>query len=147
MTIKKTLICLTLSAAFLNACSPDIYTHGHQLNQDKLNQIVVGTTSKAEVQQLLGSPSTIAPLEGKTWYYITKITTDDRFITPTTIDQRGIAIHFDAQDRVAAIESKDKKDQKAVQMVTRTTPTAGQDMSILEQFAGNIGRFNKGKKE
>ena len=36
-----------------------------------------------------------------------------------------------------------KDDLREVGMVDRTTPTAGKDLSVLDQLIGNLGRFGR----
>jgi outer membrane protein assembly factor BamE (lipoprotein component of BamABCDE complex) len=52
-----------------------------------------------------------------------------------------IYIAFDAADRVESIGTLDLDDGKKIVFVDRTTPTAGQRITILQQLIGNLGRF------
>ena len=40
------------------------------------------------------------------------------------------------------MKNYDLTDGKDVDMVTRITPTAGKELTVLEQIMGNVGRFS-----
>jgi len=37
-----------------------------------------------------------------------------------------------------------ENDKKEVELVSRVTPTAGNELSIIQQLFGNVGRFSSG---
>ena len=49
---------------------------------------------------------------------------------------------FDERDVVSDVVSYTEADGKPVEIVSRVTPTAGQELNILQQLFGNLGRFN-----
>ena len=53
-----------------------------------------------------------------------------------------MAIEFDEQGTVSRIDRHDLNGAREIDLVDRETPTSGNEMSVLEQFLGNIGRFN-----
>jgi outer membrane protein assembly factor BamE (lipoprotein component of BamABCDE complex) len=50
-----------------------------------------------------------------------------------------VAIEFDEQGVVTGIGQFGLEDGQIVDLVTRTTPTYGSQLTILEQLFGNIG--------
>ena len=52
------------------------------------------------------------------------------------------AATFDDQGVIQSIDRQSLEDAKEVALVDRETPTSGSELGILEQFIGNIGRFN-----
>ncbi|MDC0430846.1 outer membrane protein assembly factor BamE, partial [Candidatus Thioglobus sp.] len=96
---KLTLVLLSLSLPFLSACTPSMPTlpdmpnllpdmslptlykddvqQGSVLTRFKINQLRVGM-SKAQVQDLIGSPSIIDPFHSNQWDYINHTTRHER---------------------------------------------------------------------
>jgi len=52
-------------------------------------------------------------------------------------------VRFDDKGVVSSIEALGLEDGRNVELVERATPTAGNEMTILEQVLGNMGKFNK----
>jgi outer membrane protein assembly factor BamE (lipoprotein component of BamABCDE complex) len=131
-----------LTALGLAACTSSMSTHGHRLDAAALAQIEPGQSSQGDVVQLLGSPSSLATFDDRTWYYVSQRTERHSFYHSTVVAQDVVAIMFDGQGTVSRIDRHDLNGARDVDLVDRETPTAGNEMSVLEQFLGNIGRFN-----
>jgi outer membrane protein assembly factor BamE (lipoprotein component of BamABCDE complex) len=126
----------------LAGCSTFIDQRGNLPEEDRLAQIQPGLTTREQVQQLLGTPSSTSTFDDSTWYYISKKTEQWAFLAPDTIDQRVIAIDFDSSGIVRDMRKRGLDDAKEVAMVERATPTPGKTLGFLEQLFGNLGRFN-----
>lgn len=126
------------------ACAPRQDFRGIAIEEEKVALIKVGQSSEAQVNALLGSPSTIStfPDWGTTYYYISSQTDTVAFLAPELIDQQVLAISFDKDNRVKELKRYGMKDGKQVAFVERETPTRGKEMTVLEQVFGNLGRFN-----
>ena len=55
-----------------------------------------------------------------------------------------MVVKFDEAGTVADVRELDQNAGKEVELVERTTPTAGRDMNFIEQMLGNVGRFSGG---
>jgi outer membrane protein assembly factor BamE (lipoprotein component of BamABCDE complex) len=126
----------------LVACSPTVRTHGHVLDEAALARIEPGRTSRDQVAQLLGSPSSRGTFDGEAWYYVSQRTERHSFYQETVVEQNVVAIIFDEQGVVRDVERRDLDDARNIELVERETPTVGSELTIVEQFIGNIGRFN-----
>lgn len=135
-------LCLALAS-----CSPVVDTRGHTLEDADLSQIIEGQSGPEDVRALLGSPSTISTFGDTTWYYIMERKETLGFRAAKVADQKVLAIHFDRDQKVSAIDDFTKKDGKPVQFVTKETPTEGREMGVFEQMLGNFGRFNAPGRE
>jgi outer membrane protein assembly factor BamE (lipoprotein component of BamABCDE complex) len=125
----------------LVACAPRIDTRGNLPNADMLANIEVGQVNKREVVELIGSPSTIEPFKGESWYYISEQVETKAFFEPKIINRKVIIIRFNNKGVVKEIKTIGLKEAQNIKMVDRVTPTAGREMTILRQLFGNIGRF------
>lgn len=129
-------------AAGLAACEPRISTHGYVPNEQILSRIEPGLHNRLEVAQFLGTPSTTALFGAETWLYITERREEYAFFHPEIIDQSVIAIAFDERGVVQEIAGYTLEDGIIVDPISRTTPTYGKQLGLLEQLVGNVGRFN-----
>jgi outer membrane protein assembly factor BamE (lipoprotein component of BamABCDE complex) len=135
-------LALGLAALALLACSPTIATHGHRLDEQALAGIEPGHSSRQEVAQLLGSPSARSTFGDSPWYYVSQRTEQLSFYQADVTDQDVVVISFDEQGVVSSIERHDLDEAREIELVSRETPTSGNELNDLEQFVGNIGRFN-----
>jgi outer membrane protein assembly factor BamE (lipoprotein component of BamABCDE complex) len=126
----------------LPACAPTITTHGHRFDAAALAQVEPGRSSQRDVTQLLGSPSSLATFDDRTWYYISQRIERHSFYYSTVVSQDVVAIVFDDQGTVSQIDRHGLDSARDIDLVARETPTAGNELSVIEQFLGNIGRFN-----
>ncbi|HLB79461.1 MAG TPA: outer membrane protein assembly factor BamE [Dongiaceae bacterium] len=133
-----------LAAAFaLAACQPRIDARGNLPDPDTVAQIQPGVQSRAEVADLLGSPSVEGTFDDKTWYYISGRTETYAFFAPKVVDQQVLVVEFDDAGLVSGVERYGVEDGRAIDPVGRETPTSGQELTFLQQLFGNLGRFNK----
>ncbi len=123
------------------ACSPQISVHGNTPEPARLAEIVPGTHTRQDVELILGSPSTVSLFGEETWHYIGDQQTTLAFLKPEVIDRSVVSVRFDPTGTVESVDVFGKERGREVQVVERETPTRGNEMTIIEQFIGNIGRF------
>lgn len=127
----------------LIGCTPRSDIHGDPLVIQRVDSVVKGVHSREDVYALLGSPSTSSAFGDETWYYISGQTEEIAFLPREEVDRQVVAIHFDGRGIVQSVEHYGKERGQDVDLVARETPTFGTDVSLVQQFLGNIGRFNK----
>ncbi|CCG42144.1 outer membrane protein assembly factor BamE [Magnetospirillum molischianum] len=134
----------TLAVALAaGACTPIVELRGNLPPPEQLAEVVVGKSSRDDVQSLLGTPSNVSPFDDDAWYYVSTVTERVSFFEPDVKERKVIAVLFDRSGTVRAIDTKGLADGHDVIPVGRETPTAGQEMTILKQLLGNMGRFSK----
>src|SRR5436190_21990806 len=136
---------LLASVAALAACAPRIDQRGNLLDPDAVLAVQPGVQTKEQVAQLLGTPSTVATFNDKTWYYVSKRTSTTAFVQPDITDQQVVVVKFDDSNVVEKVQLLGMDDAYEIEPVARTTPTYGQKLTFLQQLFGNIGRFTKGE--
>ena len=139
-------ICLLASIFVAAACSPVVETRGHVRDDEAVANVKPGM-GREEVLQLLGSPSSVASFGTETWYYMYARKEHIGFMKPKIVEQQVTQIEFDSGGTVTAVKGYDEKAGRKIAMNSRTTPTEGHSMGVLEQVLGNVGRFNKPKEE
>jgi outer membrane protein assembly factor BamE (lipoprotein component of BamABCDE complex) len=132
-------VAAVLAISFLAAgCFASTYQRGYVFDQASLDQVPVGA-SQEQVLLVLGTPSTIATVSGEAFYYISQRTEQKAaFLNPQVVDQRVLAVYFDKDRRVARIANYGVQDGKIFDFVSRTTPTGGEELSLLRQIFGNL---------
>ncbi|QFR32299.1 outer membrane protein assembly factor BamE [Ancylobacter sp. TS-1] len=107
---------------------------GYVVAEGALEQIPVGS-SQEQVLLVLGTPSTVATVDGEVFYYISQKAKKVMFLRPEIIDQRVVAVYFDPKDkRVTRVADYGLKDGKVFDFISRSTPTGGQEVSLLGQI-------------
>jgi outer membrane protein assembly factor BamE (lipoprotein component of BamABCDE complex) len=139
--VARAVLATLAVAAALGACTPRVTTHGYVPDPEALSRIQPGVHNQLEVAQFLGTPSTTASFGQPTWLYITERTEAYAFLAPEVVDQRVVAIAFNDDGVVTDVDEYVLQDGYLVDPVTRTTPTYGKQLGLLEQLLGNIGRF------
>jgi len=120
------LLCLTLAG-----CFSEQFQKGYILPENALGQIPIGA-SQDQVLLVLGTPSTVATVNGEVFYYISQRTERPvAFMHQNTTDQRVIAVYFDKNRNVQRLANYGIQDGKVFDFVTRTTASGGQDLSYL----------------
>lgn len=127
----------------LSACTGRVNVRGNKPDPDILSEIIEEKYSRAEVEQLIGTPSSVAVFSNETWLYISKTTETWAFLEPEVLEQTVVVIQFDDNDQVASVDTLGIEDGRIVSLNENATPTLGNDLSAIEQLLNNMGRFNK----
>ena len=140
MTLRMLLI-LGASACLVSACTPQVDSRGNLPDPDSVLQVQPGVDDRTQVQRLLGSPSTVATFNDKTWYYISKKTSRVAFWSPDILDQEVLMIKFDDSGVVSDMKVYGLENGHDITPDPNITPTYGRELTILQQLLGNLGRF------
>lgn len=112
-----------------------------------MSQLVTGESRQADVEALLGSPSSKSTYGKETWYYISAKKETRGLFAPEITDQKVTAISFNEDGTISRIDIIGKDQARQVEIVEKTTPTEGRTLSVMEQMMGNFGRFNAPGRE
>jgi outer membrane protein assembly factor BamE (lipoprotein component of BamABCDE complex) len=145
LAVRRSLCCLA-GALILAGCN--VFTspptlRGAQVDPDELKQLVPGTSTRKDVQALIGSPTTKGTFDDH-WVYISQTTHSRIAMLPGVDKQAVVVLSFDQNGVLRTIDQRGMKDGKSIAMVDRTTPSPGSEASFMQQLLGNIGRFNPG---
>jgi outer membrane protein assembly factor BamE (lipoprotein component of BamABCDE complex) len=126
-----TAVAIALGCAALAGCTGEQFQKGYILPPGALEQIPIGA-SQDQVLIVMGTPSTVATLNGEVFYYISqRAERKVAFMNQQITDQRVIAIYFDKNRQVQRLANYGLQDGKIFDFVSRTTPTSGQELSYL----------------
>jgi outer membrane protein assembly factor BamE (lipoprotein component of BamABCDE complex) len=132
-------------ALLLAGCSwlaPPPVLRGNKVAADQLKELVPGTSTRADVTALIGSPTAHATFDDNTWLYISELTQIRIGRTLGELDQHVVVVTFNDQGVLQDIQNLTKADELPVTMEARTTPSPGTEANFLQQLLGNIGKFN-----
>src|SRR5580698_9840772 len=127
----RTAAAVMLVCAVLGGCGEQ-FQKGYILPPGALEQIPIGA-SQDQVLIVMGTPSTVATLNGEVFYYISQ--RSERpvlFMNQRVVDQRVIVIYFDKNRQVIRLANYGLQDGKIFDFISRTTATSGQEMSYLQ---------------
>jgi outer membrane protein assembly factor BamE (lipoprotein component of BamABCDE complex) len=132
---------VALVCAALGGCGEQ-FQRGYVLPAGALEQIPIGA-SQDQVLIVMGTPSTVATLNGEVFYYISqRAERPIAFMNDKIIDQRVIAVYFDKNRQVRRLANYGLKDGRIFDFISRTTPTSGQEINYVAPLfkALNVGQ-------
>ena len=132
-------LCLSMTA-----CSwilPPPQTRGNKVDPDQLKELVPGTSTKADVTSLIGSPTQKATFDENSWLYITETTRPRVGRTLGVLDQGVVVLTFDDRGVLTGVKKYTQDDAIPVAVASRITPSPGTEASFMQQLVGNIGRL------
>ena len=127
----------------LGACGVRVESRGNLLDPELVANIADGGISKAEISEILGSPSSVNTFGKETWYYIGERTETFAFFAPEVKERQVLIIKFDDKGAMQSLRHKDLTDGRQLAHVERLTPTFGQELTVIGQIIGNFQRFKK----
>ena len=127
----------------LAGCQPVVDYRGFVPQETAIEQVRIGS-SKAQVEELLGSPSAQSTIGGGSYYYISSVFETTAFYEPEEVDRKVYAVEFDETDTVQRVAYYGLKDGRVFDFISRKTPTRGKELSVVQELFGNLGRFNDG---
>ena len=148
MIIKKSLAAALLATTIISisACTPTVNTRGNLVDSQRLATITPGVSRKADVEAVLGTPTTKDPFDNNIWYYMGEKTSNTAFFEHEVTQRRVLSVTFDENETVKDIQDIDKSASKDIKVVDATTATAGKKMNMLQQFFSNLGKFNTNRE-
>ncbi len=140
---RKNIFLALLAGMALSACTPVMATRGNFLEDDQLRGVQIGVSTKDEIQQKLGTPTTTDPFNKNKWFYIGEKTSTKAFFDPKIQARRVIVMQFDDNGFLQSANELDEKSGKQIEIVKKVTPAPGREMNAFEQFLSNLGKFNQ----
>jgi outer membrane protein assembly factor BamE (lipoprotein component of BamABCDE complex) len=143
--MKKFILCLLVSTAFAaSGCTPTEAIRGNLLQNYQLSQVKPGVDTQSDVLKKLGSPTTKAPFDDNTWYYMGQRTEKRGILDPKIIQERIVIVRFDPTSGVVQEVKSDVDPHRLdIPYERDKTPTSGSEVTIMQQMLGNMGKFNK----
>lgn len=126
----------------VSGCASRIATHGNLPDPDRLAEVKPGEMARDEVAEILGSPSSKSMFGEETWYYISERKETTAFFKPELTERKVLIVRFDKEGYVSALETLSAEEGREIEPVERKTPTAGNEITIIQQLLGNFGKYS-----
>ncbi len=136
------LVLATLIGGGLSGCAASIKNNGYAPDTELLAEISVGQDTRGSVQRKIGRPTTTGVFTDTGWYYVATTVSEYLYHAPKVIDRRVVAVEFDPNDVVTAMNVYGVEDGRIIDLQTRTTPTQGRQLTIVQQLLGNLGTLS-----
>jgi outer membrane protein assembly factor BamE (lipoprotein component of BamABCDE complex) len=136
---------MLIACLLLSSCGwlmPPPVLRGNKVDPESLNELIPGTSTKADVSAVIGSPTARDTFDDNTWLYISEVTQQRIGRTLGELNQNVVVVSFDDKGVLTNIHKLDEADALPVTVIARTTPSPGTEASFMQQLLGNIGRFN-----
>ena len=126
-------------AMLASACSPIYRTHGYTPADEELADSRVGQDTRGSVRRKIGRPYGAGIFTDEGWYYVSQRMEHLTYHEPEVIERKVVAVLFDPNDIVASVNVYGLSDGRIIDLETNTTPTFGQELTILGQAFSNLG--------
>lgn len=132
---------LSQGCAALHVFAPTASRRGQMADPEAVNELIPGTSTRADVTSLLGTPTARAAFDDNTWLYIGQVTATRIGRTPGINEQRVLVLKFDQGGTLRDVKTVQKSDARDVAMAAGETPSPGSEANFMQQLLGNVGRF------
>ena len=146
-SLQPSRLAVLLLAGCLGACSwlePAPQVRGNHVDTAEVKDLVPGTSTRADVTSLLGSPTAKATFDDNTWIYISEVTQPRVARIQGVNSQNVVQVVFNDAGVLQSVKQLNLKDSKDVEVVSRATPSPGSESSFMQQLLGNVGKFTAG---
>ena len=132
-----------MGLAAVGGCGDRVSSHGHIINENELKQINIGTTTRADILDMLGQPSFKGAFDAQKLYYSSQVMLQPVASTKQTQTRLVYIFTLDNNNILQSIDLINKEDGFRIAHIDDKTPTPGDTFGILEQVFSNLKRGQK----
>jgi len=133
----------------LNSCGLKVIENHGQIYEKNINfkELQVGKTTKKEIVELLGSPSTTSNFDNEqSWIYISSEFKKFIFLDGSNTDQKILILSFN-QNTLKNKELLSKNDINNIEYEETLTDSRGKKVNWIKDFFSNLNPNPYGKRE
>ena len=133
----------------LNSCGLKVIENHGQIYEKNINfkELQVGKTTKNEIVELLGSPSTTSNFDNEqSWIYISSEFKKFVFLDGSNTDQKILILSFN-QNTLKNKELLSKNDINNIEYEETLTDSRGKKVNWIKDFFSNLNPDPYGKRE
>ena len=135
---------LTLVLVLAAACAPVYRNHGYVPLDSELADVKVGESTRQDVADFIGRPSSTGMMTDSGWYYVGSRFKAFGAYEDREVDRQVVAVTFDEQGTVSNVERLGMDKGRVVVISRRVTESNIRSIGFLRQLLGNIGRISAG---
>lgn len=134
---------VSIAALMLVAgCVKNPVNTGYITEFEDFSTIQAGQTTQEEVLSQFGSPSITSDYGDPTWYYVGTRSKRIAFLDPEVDKHSAYSITFNEDGTVKEVSQATENDRRNIAISDDKTYTEGNEVTIVEQLVGNLGKFN-----
>ena len=126
--------------AAAGGCGDRVSSHGHIINENELKKINIGTTTRANILDMLGQPSFKGAFDKQKLYYSSQIMLQPVASAKKTQKRIVYIFTFNHKNILQSIDLISKADGFQIAHIDDKTPTPGDTFGMLEQVFSNFKR-------
>jgi len=142
MFMKNKALYVIAIALFLSGCFTRTSNHGYPEDKVAIEKLQIGVTTKTQVLDIIGEPTSYGTFDNNTWYYISTISETKGFLKAKIVQDQVIQLHF-KNDKLREVKFTDNKEKREIIFNQDRSIVGGDDSGVLKDFFHNFGRFNK----
>ncbi|NRA73254.1 MAG: outer membrane protein assembly factor BamE [Rickettsiales bacterium] len=119
--------------------------HGKELTNEVLVKLRTKKSTKEDVLEILGTPSSISAFNDDIWYYISLKKKGVSVLKPKITEQIVIELKF-KNNLLMQVKKYNADQVPSFKFNKQKTKVEGSDPSALKDFVRNLGRYNKDPK-
>ena len=135
---------LVVASAVMAGCTPMNRFHGFTPTESELAQVQVGQSTRENVIASFGPPTTNAVFENDAFFYVSSQFRHFGAFAPEEVSREIIAISFTQDGVVRNVERFSLEDGQVVVLDRRVTDDGIDDVTVLSQLLGSLGRIDAG---
>ena len=128
-------------AGILSSCAQPINIHGNRISLKSFDIIEPGKTTEQQVLEQLGKPVITQDYGPKSWIYIESKSQNTVLSGRRVYKSNDRKSFFNEKGIATSVDIIPYDKELNPNIATRKTPTAGQEITVLQQLIGNFGRF------
>ena len=131
---------VSLGLTAIGSCGDRISNHGHIINENELKRIDIGSTTRADILNILGQPSFKGAFDTQKLYYSSQVMLQPVASAKKTQKRVVYIFTLDDSNILQSIDLMNKEDGLQIAHIDEKTPTPGDTFGILEQIFSNLKR-------
>ena len=140
-SIHQILVTYIIFLFLLSACTGRTSNHGVLNIDNNIQNILQNNMEKAEVEILLGPPSTISTFDKNKWYYMSNIIHRAGVSKPKILKHQIYEIIFDEENRVIVVLQFDFSNFKEIDYNDKETATKGNEQNLFEMIVRSSSKL------
>ena len=137
----KTILIVSI-LVLITGCSPTYRNHGYVPSVTELNQLKVGKSSKENVKNLFGSPSSIGLVQEDRWFYLYTKIKNFMYRPPEITERQLVVVTFGSNGLLENIEKFELQDKEVVVLSRRITESGIKGVSLIQQLLNSAGNYD-----
>lgn len=140
-SIHQILVIYFIFLFLLSACTGRTSNHGILNIDNNIQNILQNNMEKAEVEIILGPPSTVSTFDENKWYYMSNRIHRIGVSKPKVLEHQIYEIIFNEENRVIDVKQYDLSNFKEIDYNDKETATKGNEKNLIELLIRSNSRL------